>query len=44
MAKNQISNYRKKPKVSRPSVHSKTKMSSLKSSKNYKKKYRGQGR
>jgi len=44
MAKIQISNYRKKPKVSRPSVHAKTKMSSLKSSKNYKKKYRGQGR
>jgi len=32
-----------KSKVSRPGVHSKTKTSSLKSSKNYKKKYRGQG-
>lgn len=33
-----------KPKVKRPNTHSKTKSSSLKSSKNYKKKYRGQGR
>tara|TARA_R110000868_G_scaffold302291_1_gene562824 strand:+ start:108 stop:245 length:138 start_codon:yes stop_codon:yes gene_type:complete len=32
-----------KPKVSRPGVHSKTKTSKLKSSKNYKKLYRGQG-
>lgn len=31
-------------KISRPNVHSKTKSSSLKSSKNYKKKYQGQGR
>ena len=31
-------------KVSRPGVHAKTKTSSNKSSKNYKKKYRGQGR
>jgi len=31
-------------KVSRPGVHSKTKSSSHKGSKNYKKKYRGQGR
>jgi len=30
--------------VSRPGVHSKTKTSHLKSSKNYKKAYRGQGR
>lgn len=34
----------KKNKVSRPGVHAKTKVSKLKSSKNYKKKYRGQGR
>jgi len=34
----------KKNKVSRPGVHAKTKISRLKSSKNYKKKYRGQGR
>lgn len=31
-------------KVSRPGVHAKTKMSKSKSSKNYKKSYRGQGR
>ena len=33
-----------KPKISRPDVHSKTKSSNHKSSKNYRKKYRGQGR
>ncbi len=33
-----------KPKISRPDVHSKTRNSNHKSSKNYKKKYRGQGR
>jgi len=33
-----------KPKVSRPGVHSKTKNSKLKSSKNYTKAYRGQGK
>ena len=32
------------PKVSRPGVHSKAKTSKLKSSKNYKKLYRGQGK
>ena len=31
-------------KVSRPGVHAKTKTSKLKSSKNYKKLYRGQGK
>lgn len=31
-------------KVSRPGIHAKTKTSRLKSSKNYKKLYRGQGR
>jgi hypothetical protein len=31
-------------KISRPGIHSKTKSSKLKRSKNYKKKYRGQGR
>jgi hypothetical protein len=31
-------------KISRPNVHSKSKTSSLKSSKNYQKKYKGQGR
>ena len=33
-----------KPTVERPGVHSKCKTSKLKSSKNYKKLYRGQGR
>ena len=33
-----------KPKVARPGVHAKTKTSALKSSKNYKKMYKGQGR
>ena len=33
-----------KPKKKRPGVHSKKKSSNLKSSKNYTKKYRGQGR
>lgn len=33
-----------KKKVSRPGVHAKTKTSKLKSSKNYKKLYGGQGR
>jgi hypothetical protein len=32
-----------KSKISRPGVHSKTKTSSSKNSRNYKKKYRGQG-
>lgn len=31
------------PKVNRPGVHSKSKSSSLKTSKNYLKKYKGQG-
>lgn len=33
-----------KPNVSRPNVHAKSKTSGLKSSKNYKKLYKGQGR
>ena len=33
-----------KPKVSRPGTHSKSKTSKLKSSKNYKKAYSGQGK
>jgi hypothetical protein len=33
-----------KPNVSRPGVHAKTKTSKLKTSKNYKKPYAGQGR
>lgn len=38
-----VSLYKEKPKKSRPGVHAKTKTSKLKNSKNYKKKYRGQG-
>jgi hypothetical protein len=33
-----------KPKISRPGVHAKSQTSNLKSSKNYKKLYRGQGK
>jgi hypothetical protein len=33
-----------KPKVSRPGVHAKSKTSNLKSSKNYRKLYKGQGK
>lgn len=40
----QSGNIKERVKVSRPGVHAKTKTSNLKSSKNYKKKYRGQGR
>lgn len=36
--------YREKSKKKRPGVHAKSKTSKLKSSKNYSKKYRGQGR
>jgi len=36
--------YKETPKTSRPGIHSKTQTSHLKSSKNYKKTYRGQGR
>ena len=43
MAKQTTATKLEKPKVSRPGVHSKTKTSQLKSSKNYKKLYRGQG-
>lgn len=44
MARGNTFVYREKKKVKRPNTHSKSKSSSLKSSKNYKKKYRGQGR
>lgn len=44
MAKQQVIKYVKRSKVRRPGVHSKKKTSGLKSSKNYKKLYRGQGR
>jgi hypothetical protein len=39
-----ISSFQEKPQVSRPGVHSKTKTSSIKTSKLYKKAYKGQGR
>jgi hypothetical protein len=42
-AKNESIKLEKK-KISRPGVHAKTKTSSLKDSKNYKKSYKGQGR
>ena len=44
MARQTISLYREKNKKKRPGVHSKSKTSKLKSSKNYKKKYNRQGR
>jgi hypothetical protein len=46
-AKTKVSNVTikiEKPKVKRPGVHSKCKTSKLKSSKKYKKLYRGQGK
>jgi uncharacterized protein YnzC (UPF0291/DUF896 family) len=39
-----LGNYFKKPKKKRPGVHSKTKNSKSKLSKNYVKSYRGQGK
>jgi len=44
MAKTIISNYNKNAKVKRKGIHAKTKTSSSKSSKNYFKTYKGQGR
>lgn len=47
MAKTKTStekSFLKKPKVKRKGIHAKTKASKLKSSKNYKKVYRAQGR
>lgn len=44
MARSTITARYQTPKVSRPGVHAKTKTSRSKSSKNYKKKYKGQGR
>jgi hypothetical protein len=40
----QTSTFRKKAKKRRPGIHSKKKTSNLKSSKNWKKPYRGQGK
>jgi len=39
-----LGNYYKKPKNKRPGIHAKSKTSKLKSSKNYRKIYRGQGK
>jgi hypothetical protein len=39
-----ISSFRKKPKVKRPGIHSKTKQSKSKTSKNYVKAYTAQGK
>jgi len=36
--------HREKPKVSRPGVHAKTKISKAKTATNYKKQYKGQGK
>lgn len=44
MAKIQVSSYKYNNRIKRKGVHAKSKMSSLKSSKNYNKKYRGQGK
>ena len=43
MAKAKEESKKVKVKVRRRGIHAKSKMSSLKSSKNYKKKYKGQG-
>jgi len=43
MARISVVLYRLKPRKKRPGVHSKTKNSNNKQSKNYVKKYRGQG-
>ena len=44
MARIVLSNYVSKTKKKRPGIHAKSKSSKLKSSKNYAKAYRGQGR
>jgi hypothetical protein len=44
MAKIKVLAYIEKPKKKRPGVHAKTKNSNNKQSKNYVKKYKGQGR
>ncbi len=44
MARVISNNYTIKKKVKRPNVHAKSKTSKLKTSKNYVKKYKGQGR
>lgn len=42
--KTAVSTKLEKPEISRKGIHSKKKSSKLKTSKNYKKRYRGQGR
>lgn len=44
MAKQTVVLVKEDKKISRPNIHSKSKNSKLKSSKNYKKLYKGQGR
>ncbi len=44
MARRAEPSFHKKKRVKRPGTHAKSKTSALKSSKNYTKKYRGQGR
>ena len=44
MAKVALFSYKEKTKVKRPGVHAKSKTSNNKKSKNYVKKYKGQGR
>ncbi len=44
MARQTSTLHHSKPKVSRPGIHSKTKTSTNKKSKNYKKPYKGQGK
>jgi len=39
-----LGNYIDKPKIKRPGVHAKSKTSKLKTSKNYHKRYNGQGK
>ena len=39
-----LGNYVDKPKKKRPGIHAKSKTSKIKSSKNYRKVYRGQGK
>jgi len=44
MSKLVVGNYTDKPRKKRPGIHSKSKSSKLKSSRNYVKRYRGQGK
>jgi hypothetical protein len=44
MSKLVVGNYTDKPRRKRPGIHSKSKSSKLKSSRNYVKRYRGQGK